>query len=522
MILAKCIGEHYIILSICFVIFVFIAYIFVLNFIYNLFLKKNKDYKIWFISFIIYFLIMFVIMLIIWPGHWVWDEFNIFDATAKINIYTWQSYITLVYYSICIMFFPSPVSIVLIQIVVLSFITSYISMKLYKHYNNKILNILFFIFMLTPAVIINNFYPLRLTMYAYLLLLFLSILFFDKLENKRINVLRFLELYILLPIILLWRSEGIIFAILTPVLIILTYFNKNKWSLKIGIFLVLLIFNLMIPKAYNKIIYKLDEGLKRADNVYSLTIFINPLSNMLNDNLKGENLEVNIENVDKVMDVELLKKHQSYVEIPSFWKEAYLVRGDFQDHLTDFKKSYIKIILNNPISFLKARIKTFSATMFMYEDYIGHIESVLIKYCENNSTTKVGTLNRFLNNYHYTKPINANLKYKFENTLLGENIATKWLKRLFILVFWNVIPIIIMSLLSLFLSFIKKDYFSFFIQESLIVYFIILFLTSPANYFMYYFPIYLVGFFFSIINLYELKLKNGKKNNKLLLSKTNH
>lgn len=510
-------NNKYYLMHTCFILFIFGFYVFILNFAYNLIFKKKKEYLIWFINFIIYLLLMLIVMVIIWPGYWVWDEFNILESTINLELNTWQSYVTVIYYSICMMIFPSPVSIVIIQIVLLSLITSYINMKVALIYKNKRINILLYLFLLTPAVVINNFYPLRLTMYGYILLLFISIMFFDKIEKNKMTFTKLIKLYLLLSILLIWRSEGIIFAVISPLLILLVYFNNSKRLVKIGVFIIFLFLNLVTSSLYSKVLYKLDENLKKVDLTYSLTIFINPLSNMLNDKLNGRNIQNDIDNINKVLDVELLKKHKSYVEIPAYWEEATLVRENYQNYMSDFKKSYVSIILNNPKSFLKARIKTFASTMLMYNNYSGNMNSVLSSYCKTGYTDKI-VLSNFLNKYTITKPINKELKVKIENLLLGDFINTTWLRRVYILIFWNILPVLIIILVCIVLSILRKDFFILCLQSSLILYTLILFLTSPANYFMYYFPIYLVGTLISILYIFMFK-KEKSLNFKLLENK---
>ena len=500
--------------------FVFLGTFFILTFIEKL-RNKDKYYKLWLINFCIYFVIMAIFLLLMWPGHWVWDEFWQLRTAVNLEIDTWQSYFTIIYRSICIMLIPFPAGIVIIQITILSTICSWVYTKIYTKYKNKIINFIFFIFMLTPAVIINNLYPLRLTMYSYILLLFMSILLFDWIEGKKLTVYKFLLISFLTFILMIWRSEGIIFLFIEPLLVSLVYKNVNK---KILTVVALIILNIIIIKFNNIYLNILTRDAKKNEDTYSLTIFINPLSEMLQSDLKGKNIDEDLENIDKVLNIEVLKANPSYVEIPSFWNNTdELIRENWQENLGEFKKSYVKIIINNWQEFLKARIKTFLATSCCYEDNFAHIKGgsgLLSYYTDPNFSSD--EINIFLHNYKFSKPINKDLKINVESFFMGKDFYTQTNNKAFILIFWNVIPILLVVLICFITSIFKKKYIFSLVFIALMTNFIIIFFTAPSNFFMYYVPFYICGTIISLIFIaqnIEDKNKIVNKKIKLLNSK---
>ena len=488
-------------LNIVFLLLLYLSFKFIFNFIEKLELKDDF-YKKWIKNFCIYFFIMLVVLLLIWPGHWVWDEFGTLGAACTLDENTWQSYITIIYMSVCLMLFPSPISIVIIQNIVLSMIISYIYTKLLVNYNNKWCNILLFIFMLFPSIIINNMYPLRITMYSYIMLMLFVKILFDY-RNKENMTFKKMFIYICVNILLiLWRSEGIIFAIIQPILVVCAYKNINK---KILIAIILIIVNLGVYKSYNSYFGQTD---------YCLTIYVNPLSQMLQKELNGKNIDKDIENINKVLSVDVLKEYPSYTEIEAFWSGKKIVRDDWEDNLEVFKKSYVKIVINNWKEFFKARTKTFLATSCDYKGFSAHIGNRFIDYLVDSNKLKP-TVKSFLNNYKYTKPINKEVKVKVESILIGDirtdTFIRKVLRKSYILIFWDVLPIIIIEIVFSIVSFIRKNYLYTLIFLSLFGSAVIIFLTAPASFFMYYFTTYLCGTVISIIYIAQLINDKTKK-----------
>ena len=64
-------------------------------------------------------------------------------------------------------------------------------------------------------------------------------------------------------------------------------------------------------------------------------------------------------------------------------------------------------------------------------------------------------------------------------------------------------------------SIIKKQWYYFFLSGMLIGHSLILFITSPASYFMYYFNVYMCGWILGIIYIIDFINKWNKKLNNI-------
>lgn len=492
-----------------FFIVLLIFYNYIIRFIKGI--KSKKEYCYLLLkNFLIFAIINCVFLLLIWPGHWVWDEITVLNAATRTELNIWQSYITVIYYSLCMMVIPYACGITIIQSLFISFVMSYVTTNLYMIYKKKSVSIALYLVMLIPSVILNNLRPLRLQVYTYILVLLFGIIIFDKIRGRKLTVRRSLVLLVLSALLILWRSEGIIFCIFIPALMLVSYNKKGMNYIKAILMVVL---NVIILLVYNHAIDSMDGWVKQAEQKYGLTMYINPLSQMIQEDLHGKDIEKDLENIDKVLNLEILKKYPSYIEIPAFWNEDNLVRENFAENLSEFKKSYVKILLNNPISFIKARIKTFLATCY-YEYNIGTPSISLVKYYKDSNNRDSFTED-FLQKYKFTTAINENVKVNVETFLTGAKLNNQGYNKIILYLFWDVLPVMIICTANIVISFIKKKYEYLCMFLTLMCNGAIIFLTAPANYFMYYFPMYVTGIITSIC--FWLQINNKKENNEIKL-----
>lgn len=477
---------------VCFILFIFTIWNIVINIIQKLY-KKDISTKKYLKHFGIYFIIMMIFLLLMWPGHWVWDEIFIIDNTSNCNVFQWQSVITQIYYGVILLIIPHPVAITIIQIVLISMILAYIQTRIELTYNNKCLNIILYILFLLPSIIINNLYVIRLTIYSYIMLLLASILIFDKINKQEISIAKAIFLIILSTLIILWRSEGVIFLVFIPIMLIITYKKLRK-----PIFATLICAILVL----NTYIYK--SALKKyEDPMYNLVIYINPLSIMLQQPLNGD-IEEALANIDKVLSIEEIKKYPSYQEILAHW-EGKVFRDNYKENADKVMKNVAKVILNNPVSFVKARLKTMLASSGMDNTAYNEVDSRFLNVILFNSDS--WQVKNIQNEFVGFSPINPKLKVDIEIFLMGvikpqENSIQGTPIRV---IFWNFIPIFIIVSIILVIKLIKKQWLLFTLCLSILAQSGIIFLTAPASYFMYYFPEYITGIFIIFICIVEYK-----------------
>jgi hypothetical protein len=471
------------------------------KFIYFLIDKIKKRDKKWIeISkiFIIYFSIMLIMLLLVWPGIWIWDEYSILESAKGLTLVYWHCYLTSIYYILCLMIFPFPIGIIIIQLLLISVVVTYI---IFKISNKTKLGYYMLIPFLLPPVIAHNLYPMRLSLYSYILIFTIFFLIF-KYKEKVKNILEIknmILLSLLISILAVWRSEGIFYLFAIPFIIFIFFRKQFKIQEYISfIFITLMFFIILFMPQYLR---------TREEYRYKLTAILNPLSIMLNDpHLK--NLQDVESNFSQAINLQVLKENASYTETPAFWyKQDELIGQNFNKQKYEIvKKNYFYLVRKNPLIFLKARIKTFLASSGLDKN----ISNSLMPY--NLSADENETIKNFLVDNKFTKPINSNIRKIVGHFIGCRNYYNGSIPMWQHFIFWNLIPVYLLLFLFGVISLIRKNYLLFVISILLVMHSGLVFLTAPAYYFMYYLPIYLSVY---VIVMYLLiNFKNRNRNDK--------
>jgi hypothetical protein len=450
--------------------------------------RRDAFYRSWLKYSAAYGIVATTFFLLLYPGHWVWDEFNILYAVQHYVPDAWQNIYTNIYYTFSLYLVPTGVSIVAFQGVIASLAVGYILTRSESFTKSRVWRIVFFAIFLLPPVIINNLYPLRLTVYSYLEVVFLVRLLLLLLNKERLTntSLYFLQMTVFIVFLAFWRSEGIYYLLLLPVIAHkLGFLRRSSWQ------------HLAVPLTIAGSIVLVLSGYlinKTASNDrYGLTAMINPLSIMIQSPLKGENIEERLRNIDKVINLQVLRENPSYTEIPAFWAGA--VRDNYQDNLGLFQKEYLRLVLDNPDLFLRARAKTFLATNAF--DVTTPTPLGMLSFSSYSDPHSAEVVERFYETNFLSKPINVSIKYNITRGLLflDKNDHVSPLGR----VFWSVIPAIILVGVALITSAVRRQWAWVLIFSLIMVRAAILFLTAPAHYFMYYLPVFISGLFIGLL-----------------------
>jgi len=447
--------------------------------------KKFSPFTKWWLRYgLLCFAIVFLIFILLYPGHWVWDEFNILNEAKHYHPDGWQSIFTNIYYTLCLYIYPTGVSIVFFQIVIIAIVMGYLLAVVRKYIHTPWLVYLLLLVFISPVMLINDLYPLRLTIYSYLELAFLTLLVDSYLDKSiRENKFLFIVSSFLIMFLCFWRSEGIFYILTLPIAAqrfsIIRGIRKLEFPAFICLTGALIIFasGYLVNKHY-------------SSSRYILPVVVNPLSVMLQSPLKGPAVKSDLQKINQVLDINLVKKESSYTEVPSYWDGA--VRTDYSQHLTGFYSAYLDLVIHNPESFIKARIQTFLATNSLDSNTTNANSMGLLSYKqESASPLHQAIVDNFYNSNIESHPFSYNVRYNISHALLmlDSNDYISKLGR----IIWSVIPTVVL-LLALVIFFIIKRLWVFLgVCVLLIAHTTLLFLTAPASYFMYYIPIYLCG-----------------------------
>ena len=468
------------------------AIFFILRFISKGFIEKDKFYKKWLLFTGVGFGINLILFILIYPGHWVSDEYILLNQLELYRLETWQHIFTYLFYAYSLYIVPTAPMIVFVQFTIMSFIFGYIIAKAHTTFKTKWLTWLLFIPMLTPPILLNDLYPLRTPLYAYILLLFLFnllLLFKSRPKNPCTTLAGFV---VLLCILAFWRSEGVVLLISLPIIFFklgLLNIKSRRFYIATTATLLALCMSYTITAITNK-------------PEYTITATLNPLSVLLTNTSIRETSAKQIEIIDKVINVDSVVSKSSYTDIPSFWRvdgKRPALRDNFEENLTGYTPSVISIFLQNPAEFIKARAMTFAAaTGLDPNNPYATLSGVYMQHGIGDASEDV-KLDTFYSQNKFSQPISYTIKRSVTQSLLmvdeyGRSTPLR-------AIVWTPLPIAIGIIVLIITAGIKRLWGWVIILSLLISTMLIIFFAVPASYFMYYIPFYFVGLFFIVYAL---------------------
>lgn len=434
----------------------FVALFFIYRTVFRLLFFKNRkeltEYKV--LKFALpYLIILAAVMIFKLPqGFLSNDESLIFSESSNLNNYTWFYYFTTYYYIVSMMLIPAWFGPVIIKVFLQFIICGYVVFRMNNHMNGSRFSYFMYIPFILPPVLAYTTSAHRIPIYYLLYLLLLYILLMDKLENKSLSWQKGLGILILSGLLTQWRTEGIYMAIIVPILMFVCYKNirTKRLCLIIIISSILIQYIMAIPQYGGLLPDRLgDQANNRMGPFWAYTI-----TNMYRNGLDLEKNKDDLEKVDRYLNLETIKAINedlgdiNYEDSLILYYEGYnglRPEATVDDYLA-YTEGCRNIFLNNP--------------------------SVLLK-------TKFGSFDYAARPYH--------LKNGLVNKLKD--------------IVYNVyIPLIIIIAIWIF-SVLKKKPYLFFATSGILGHFIIVFVLSPASYFKYYFPIYMMGYFYLIVGI---------------------
>lgn len=433
----------------------------------------------------IYFLIMLCFLLLTWPGIWRIDEFTILRTARNLHIHYWQGYLTSVYYILCLMMLPVPVSVILFMCLINSAIVGYLVYKLWIYTGKKRLAYALYLPFFFFPVIDSNLYPMRMSIYAFLELLLLAKICFWVYEKRMPAKGEFAWTALLAGIVTAWRSESIYYLLLFPVLLVVFFWKQvSKKVLRKAILWYLLCALFLVG------FQKIGEGGIGGSDGYEITAMIRPLTPLLVDAAYAEEKDL-IAACDKVLNCAYMFQGASEGEngIGIFWRWAGegLVRDTYnREEYRAFKQAYYELILRHPKTFLRERLDTY----FLSTELLGRI---------TDGEPPMPTLNQNLRYYVY-----ALLECRsFEDFYTQRKVG--------VIVYSTIPPSLVLAVAVLW--FLMKKKWVYAGCGALVALKVpLVFLTAPGTLFMYYYSPYLCGWILLFfVGILWIRKRNGSR-----------
>lgn len=442
--------------------------------------KKNTVFLSYLKYFLVYGAIMGVLFFLVWPGIFKGDEFYVLRSALSFQLSSAQTGLTSCFYIVCLLFFPNPASITALQLLIICCIFSYIMKNMADIYKSRRIWILLFFFCLLP-ILDGNLFTLRSTLAGWLFLLVLFQVFFAY-KREHLSRKSWLFLSVTAGLVMAWRTEYLYLLVLLPAVLLLLKLLSWKRAC-ISVFVIGV--SLLCFQVPNKI-------AQNGSNKYPISLVINPLGNLFNEeHLEGPSVYEDILTINELIDVQLLRRNASVRNISQYWNIPDILP---KEQLNRFMLSSFRLIVYNFDDFLKYRCLTFAHTNGFYPDEVNHPGGEMIsgilewKYYETDFKEVFPLMNAPLGESVREKVIEFLACRHYEQ---GNCSTNDWLP-----ILYNCLPtLVLLTVVTVIGGFQKKKCFvalSLLIQLQLIL----IFLTAPAMFFMYYYCFYLCGYVF--------------------------
>lgn len=446
----------------------------------RLLFQRNQVFLSYLKYFLVYFLILGILFLLVWPGIFKGDEFYVLRSALSFQLSPAQTGLTSCFYIICLLFFPNPATITFMQILIICCIFSYIMKNLFSIYHSRKVWLMLLPFCLLP-VLDGNLFTLRATLVGWLFLLVLFQIFFAH-KKGTLSLWTGLFLSAVSGLIIAWRTEYIYLLLLLPAALwFLRLFSLKRACIS----LMVIGLSFLLFQVPNKI-------ATAGSNKYPISLVINPLGNLFNEeHLEGPSVYEDILTLNELIDVQRLRRDASVRNISQYWNIPDVLP---KEQLNRFMAAALRLIVYNFDDFLKYRCLTFAHTNGFYPDEINHpggemVSGILeLKYYDTDfkkifpfMDPPFGQAARekvieFLSCRHYVQ---------------GESTTN-----MFLPVFYNCLPAFILLAIATLTGFFQRKK-AFVVLSLLIqVQLVLIFLTAPAMFFMYYYCFYLCGYAF--------------------------
>lgn len=378
------------------------------------------------------------------------DESLIFAEATALNSYTWFYYLTTYYYIVCLMLIPTWFGPILIKVLIQLLVCGYVVYRINRYTGGSKFSYIMYVSFLLPPVLAYTTSAHRIPVYYLLYLLIFFILLMDMLENIVPSKQKLFWIMVLTAVLTQWRTEGIYLAVTLPILYFVSYksLRTKNTALLIVLFSILIQYAVAIPQYGGFYADRLgDQANNRMGPFWAYTI-----TNMYRNGLDLEKNADDLALVDRYLDVATIKA--------------------INDDLGDINYEDALILYYEGYTGLRT-----DATV---EDYIAYTEGCKNIFINNPDVlikTKLGSFDYAARPYH------------MKNGLVN---------RIKDIVYDLYIPLAIIIILWL-ASIIYRKGFLFFASSSVLCHFAIVFILSPASYFKYYFPIYMMGYFYLIL-----------------------
>lgn len=361
---------------------------------------------------------------------------------------------------------------------------------------------LFSCIFILPPVIFYGIYANRLSIYTMLFVFLLVVLWLDSIEGNKARPIKIAMLLMISGILSCWRSEGIWLVLFVPWLMLLAYkykqIGKNYFFL---LFLIVIIrFIISIPQNINTVWTDANYNHGRMAPFYEYTI-----TTMEYVGLDDQKNEKYIEDIDRYLDWEKVQQLCGTMG-DSVFKEVLFeaTRPDTtRDDYVAFTNAVEKVIYDNPIIFVKTKFAVFNFTALNQNPFVGTCKAEQVN-------GNIGLMGENAGKHLFMSSSTPTIiRYLFNIIFSGVNLPMKGnIARIISMILrlpYNLyIPAFILFASGI-RALYKRNAFEIVLIIGTLIHGGIVFIMAPAAYFMYYYPLYLLGYLIAGVKILNYK-----------------
>jgi len=452
------------------------------------------------LPFVLFLLVYGIGLMITYPGYYMSDDPIIFGYATRYYPVYWHHYLTSLYYMVGMSILPASAGPVLLNDVCYALVYAYIFHEGYGLFHTRGRWALFLLALL-PSTLLGALMCFRPALYTPLFLFYFVLLYFEYKKHALPGKAKILLLLFVTVVLCQWRSEGVVLLLFAPFLLCITYrrsplekqdgrrrLSGQRTGKMLGWAVVFAVMYVVInlPQSHGMETYYGSDYL-----IISTT---RPLSVIVHRDQNYEGAREDLANISAVTEFGYLHNDSlscsAYNRYNTDHNEGrYTQTGADEQTQKAYLRSALSLILHNPDLYLGERLQLFLVTNGFF-DYPG--DMVL-------NLKPVAATDFHL--YEHDRD------YGFEMLEAYKRIPQYGTDSyaLFLFDFGGeaYIPCLLLALVLLIGSLIKRKWFIFVTMLSLFAREAVIFLTAPASFIQYSYPMMFVTLFLAVIVIIE-------------------
>lgn len=436
-------------------------------------------------AFLAFFAFYIILLLCSYPGYYMSDDTVIFGYATRYYPVYWHNYLTSLYFMTGMSLFPASTGPIILNDLCLALVFSYIFYKTDKLFSTRIKYVIL-LCGLMPFVLLSALMCFRPALYAPFFLFFFAFLYFEKKEEKELTLGKFLMLSALTALLCFWRSEGIVLIVFCLLLIPLCYRTGIKKMVLFVLAFAVFFTTMKLPQS------KGEEKYYGSD--YLIISTIRPISLIIHREQTYAEAEEDLENINAVINLDYISYEtlscSSYNRYNSDYNQGRFTQtGADEAAQKAYLKSALRLILHNPDLYFAERLQLFLVTNGIY-----NYNDSLVMGLEQVNTSEFH-LYQSDKNYGF-ELIEGNKRLPVSGTDAIAAFLFKYGGEAYL-------PALALLILSLLVSLFKRNWFVFFSLASLLARETVIFLTAPASFIQYSYPVMFVTVFIVLVSVIE-------------------